>query len=150
MNKNYTLKELVKVYAETYCQTGRDAGIKAVLDFIGYELPKDKEREVFEKWCESRQPLVNHVLAKEDQFAAWKAGRDELRKAGCSAQCRDTKTEPDWTPWSGGSKSPIVEKHTRYEVKFRDGEKWVYTQNNLRWSHDGTAGDIMAYRILES
>ena len=99
MNKNYTLKELADIgakAAEDECSTmavsrghedfgidaqAREAFTKAVLDAIGYEFPKDEEWEAFERWCESRQPLVNHVLAKEDQFAAWKAGREGLRQA---------------------------------------------------------------------
>lgn len=151
MNKNYTLKELVKVYEETYCQTGRDAGIKAVLDFIGYELPKDEEREAFDVWWkENRIAYCN----EEHAFQLWKAGREELRKAGCSAQCEDNSAMffvgGTWIPWSGGDKSPIVGLQTRYEVKFRDGVIHPYTQNNLRWRHRGSFDDIMAYRILES
>lgn len=54
----------------------REAFAKAILDAIGYQLPKDEEREAFDAWCET-----NHKLATTDQFEAWKAGREELRKA---------------------------------------------------------------------
>lgn len=152
MNKNYTLKELVKVYAETYCQTGRDAGIKAVLDFIGYELPKDEEREAFDVWWkENRIAYCN----EEHAFQLWKAGREELRKKVCSDKCEETKTEPEWwepawIPWDGGDKSPIPGKQTRYEVKDRDGVIHTCTQNNfVRGEHSDPCADIIAYRILD-
>lgn len=123
MNKNYTLKELAdiaKAAAEKANKESQEVQwsavmakadrpgfiwsetVKAVLDAIGYEFPKDEERDAFERWCELRKPLVNHVLAKEDQFAAWKAGREELRKEVCSDRCEDAKTEPAWIPWAGG------------------------------------------------
>lgn len=167
MNKNYTLKELADIGLNAACQfepnskfplsfqNYREAFTKAILDAIGYQLPKDAEREAFDAWCNA-----NHKLATTDQFEAWKAGREELRKAGCSAQCRDTQTEPAWIldkqpvfpawiPWYGGDKSPIVGEQTRYEIEYRDGARTICTRNTLRWSHNGTAGDIMAYRILE-
>lgn len=132
----------------------REAFTKAILDAIGYEFPKDAEREAFDAWCNA-----NHKLATTNQFEAWKAGRDELRRAinkpsystpeqiEKSIQNLTTK-EPAWIPWSGGDKSPIV-RQQRYEVKFRDGVIHPYTQNNLRWRHRGSFDDIIAYRILD-
>ena len=146
MNKTYTLKELVKVYKETFYQTGRDAGIKAVLDFIGYELPKDEEREAFDDWWKANRIAYCN---EEHAFQLWKAGRKELLKAQALAKEPDTKTEPAWIPWPGGDKSPIVGQQTRYQIEYRDGAKTICTHNSLRWSHNGTVGDIIAYRILE-
>lgn len=144
MNNKYTLKELVKVYEKTYYQTGREAGIKAVLDFIGYEFPKDAEREAFDAWYQAAQIPQGETQA----FAAWKAGREELLKTQALAKEPDT-SEPAWIPWPGGDKSPIVGEQ-RYEVKYRDGVMHTYTQNNvLCWRHSGTCADIIAYRILE-
>lgn len=144
MNNKHTLKELVKVYEKTYYQTGREAGIKAVLDFIGYEFPKDEEREAFDAWCNA-----NHKLATTDQFEAWKAGREELLKTQALAKEPDTKTEPAWIPWHGGFKSPINGLQTRCEIQCRDGTRVINDHNMFRWIHINTPSDIIAYRILE-
>lgn len=174
MNKNYTLKELADIgakAAENECSTmavsrghedfgidaqAREAFAKAVLDAIGYEFPKDEEREAFERWCESRQPLVNHVLAKEDQFAAWKAGREELRRA---LEIRDARTEqehaaeleePAWIPWGGGE-CPLPDTVKRWEYRNRDGFESIdpAPPKSYRWIHTGDCDDIIAYRVLE-
>lgn len=161
MNKNYTLKELADIGLSAACQfepnskfplsfqNYREAFVKAILDAIGYELPKNAEREAFDAWCKA-----NHKLATTDQFEAWKAGREELRKGDCSDQCEDPKTEPEWwepewISWNGGDKSPIVEKQTRYEVEFREGSRHTLTRDVLDWSHNGSICDIVAYRILD-
>ena len=92
-NKNYTLEELAEIGAtEAYsclpdvgmmCLFGpasphqlaaRKAFTKAILDAIGYEFPKDEDREAFDAWAKA-----NNKLATTDQFEAWKAGREELR-----------------------------------------------------------------------
>lgn len=99
MNKTYTLKELADIGAKaaqeelpatcfemivglkvTYPEhsKAREAFTKAILDAIGYQLPKDEEREAFEKWYEC---VPTFGEAKEVIFASWKAGREELRKA---------------------------------------------------------------------
>lgn len=136
-------------------EEARMLALKRVLDAVGYKFPKDEEREAFDAWC-----AANHKLGTTDQFEAWKAGREELRKAVCSDKCEDSKTEPawipwhgdecpmKWIPWHGGSKSPITGARTRYEIEYRDGAKTICTHNTLRWSHNGTAGDIIAYRII--
>lgn len=219
MNKTHTLKELADMFAYerrralNNCQSVEQArllALKRVLDAVGYEFPKDEEREAFDAWYQAAQIPQGETQA----FAAWKAGRELLRKEVCSDQCednsawipwgggecpisnnvkrwqyrkrngfivenpgfkpenynwkskgesddiiayrildsdqsKDTKTEPAWIPWSGGDKSPIVGLRTRYEVEYRDGAKAICVQNTLRWAHTGTAGDIIAYRILE-
>lgn len=165
MNNKYTLKELADIGAKASLQhiTGtyaamavsdrssawererpaREAFTKAILDAIGYEFPKDEEREAFDVWCEA-----NNKLNTPGAFEIWKAGREELLKTQALAKEPDT-TEPAWIPWSGGDKSPITGKQTRYEVEYRDGAKAICVQNTLRWAHLRTAGDIIAYRILE-
>jgi hypothetical protein len=158
MNKNYTLKELVDIYNfvrkealrnDQSTVEARELALKYVLNTIGYEFFIDEERQTFDDWCNA-----NSKLATTDQFAAWKAGREELRKEGCSDQCRDTKTEPEWwepewITWHGGDKSPIIGQQTKYEVECRSGLRSIWITNSLRWSHIGSVGDIIAYRILD-
>ena len=156
MNKTHTLKELADMFAYerrralTNCQSVEEARLLAlrhVLDAIGYEFPKDEEREAFDAWC-----AANHKLATTDQFEAWKAGREELLKTQALAKEPDTKTEPAWIPWNGGDKSPIVGRRTKYQVQYRDGVKSICVQKTLSaqcWSHSGTYSDIIAYRILK-
>lgn len=155
MNNKYTLKELADMFAYERtralknCQSVKEARLLAlrhVLDTIGYEFPKDAEHEAFYTWWKANRIAYCN---EEHAFQLWKAGREELRKEVCSDQCRDTKTEPDWIPWGGGDKSPIPGKQTRYEVEYRDGAKAICVQNTLRWAHTGTAGDIIAYRVLD-
>ena len=100
MNKNHTLKELADIGAKAASVTqmyendthlvqmnkgsygfnrdtpARETFAKAVLDAVGYEFPKDEEREAFDAWA-----TANNKLATTDQFEAWKAGREELRRA---------------------------------------------------------------------
>lgn len=157
MNNKYTLKELADIGLSAACQfepnskfplsfqNYREAFTKAILDAIGYEFPKDEEREAFDVWCEA-----NNKLNTPGAFEIWKAGREELLKTQALAKESDTKTEPAWIPWNGGDKSPIVGQQTKFEVKFRGGVRRTYTQNNvLCWRHSGTCADIIAYRILE-
>lgn len=165
MNKNYTLKELADIGAKAansclpegvrmcvlsgsppHHVVARQAFTKAILDTIGYEFPVDAEREAFAKWWATSN--LQTFCNAEDAFKAWKAGREELRKEVCSDQCEETKTEPAWIPWHGGDKSPIVEKQTRYEVEFREGSRHTLTRDVLDWSHNGSLGDIIAYRII--
>ena len=168
MNKNYTLKELADIGAKAansclpegvrmcvlsgsppHHVVARQAFTKAILDTIGYEFPKDAEREAFDVWWkENRIAFCN----EEHAFQLWKAGREELRKEDCSDQCEDPKTEPAWIPWHGGDKSPIVEKQTKFEIKYRDGIMEIYNQRQnlpLDWEHCGKHYDIVAYRILD-
>lgn len=91
MNKNYTLKELADIGLNAACQfepnsqfplsfqNYREAFTKAILDAIGYEFPKDEEREAFAKWWETSN--LQTFRNADDAFKAWKAGREELRRA---------------------------------------------------------------------
>lgn len=128
----------------------REAFAKAILDAIGYKLPKDEEREAFERWCQSQQPLLNDTLAKEYQFAAWKAGREELRKEVCSDKCEYSKTEPAWIPWNGGE-CPLPDTVKKWEVRFRDGFEFIRSEEPrcYAWSHREMLSDIIAYRVWE-
>lgn len=88
--KTYTLKELADIGLNAACQfepnsqfplsfqNYREAFTKAILEAIGYELPKDEEREAFAQWWETSK-LYTFCNA-DDAFKAWKAGREELRK----------------------------------------------------------------------
>lgn len=131
-------------------QNPQEVFTQAILDAIGYKLPKDEEREAFERWCQSQQPLLNDTLAKEYQFAAWKAGREELRKEVCSDKCEDSKTEPAWIPWNGGE-CPLPDTVKRWEVRFRDGFEFIRSEEPrcYAWSHGEMLSDIIAYRVWE-
>lgn len=185
MNKTYTLKELADIGAKASLQhiTGtyaamavsdrssawererpaREAFTKAILDAIGYQLPKDEEREAFEKWYECAQTFGE---AKEVIFASWKAGREELRKSQsldkqpgysmppsyAGITLLGTKpNEPEWIPWNGG-KCPLSDKVKKWEYKMRNG--WclpagVGSPKFYRWNHVGSDHDIIAYRVWE-
>lgn len=177
MNKNYTLKELADMFASVHREAlsngqsiagARELALKHILDAIGYEFPKDAEREAFDAWWKANRIAFCN---EEHAFQLWKAGREELRQAinkpsySTPEQIDEsiqnlTPTEPAWIldkqpvvpawiPWYGGDKSPIVGEQTRYEVECRSGARNIWNTNFLRWSHDGSLGDIMAYRILE-
>ncbi len=152
MNKNYTLKELAEIYMgspmpESACTNTVRAGIQKVLDAIGYEFPKDEEREAFEQWLESNPKRSSN----DDLLEAWKAGREELRKEFCSDKCEDAKPkEPAWIPWAGGE-CPLPDTVKRWEIKCRDGVTFVLSSapRCYKWSHEGICGDIVAYRVWE-
>ncbi|GEM_PF-3747863 len=53
-----------------------------------------------------------------------------------------------WIPWGGGE-CPVHD-HVEYEVKYRDGATFVgRLASSCFWDHDGTEGDIIAYRIVK-
>lgn len=153
MNKNYTLKELADIGLNAACQfepnskfplsfqNYREAFTKAILDAIGYEFPKDEEREAFHAWCSSVRLEKSDY---DDLFEAWKAGREELRRA----QLLDKQpAEPAWIPWEGGE-CPL-EDGMIWEAKLRSGTHVKAKGLACRWNHNGRAGDIVAYRVLE-
>ena len=151
MNKNYTLKELADIGAKAGHSWERDWSIstneaftKAILDAIGYELPKDEEREAFHAWCGSGRLEKSDY---DDLFEAWKAGREELRRA----QSLDKQpTEPAWIPWEGGE-CPLGDGVKRWEVMFVGGYK-VLTElppSKYYWIKDSDMADIVAYRVWE-
>lgn len=153
MNKNYTLKELADIGAKAGHSWERDWSIstneaftKAILDAIGYEFPKDEEREAFERW---RAGLVLHP--EEAAFEAWRAGREELRKESCSVKCGDAKPkEPAWIPWEGGE-CPLGDGVKEWEGRMRNGIIGKAFGNGLgtNWTHTGHPLDIVAYRVWE-
>lgn len=167
MNKNYTLKELADMFASVHREAlsngqsiagARELALKHILDAIGYEFPKDAEREAFDAWWKANRIAFCN---EEHAFQLWKAGREELRQAinkpsystpeqiDESIQNLTTK-EPAWIPWGGGDKSPIPGKQTKFEVEFRGGVRRILNQSTLLcWQHHDTAVDIIAYRILD-
>lgn len=106
MNKNYTLKELVDIGARAanlqhvVGVVAREAFAKAILDAIGYEFPKDEEREAFAKWWETSN--LQTFCNADDAFEAWKAGREELRRSQSLDKKPTEPAEPAWISWSGG------------------------------------------------
>lgn len=175
--QKYTLKELADIGAKAAYmavegtkmslidssedQPAREAFVKAILDAIGYEFQKDDEREAFDAWCET-----NHKLATTDQFEAWKAGREELRKSQsldkqpsysmppsyAGITLLGTKpNEPEWIPWNGGE-CPLSDKVKKWEYK----ERWNHnpvagrgSPKSYRWKHFESGHDIIAYRVWE-
>lgn len=141
-------------------ENARLAFTKAILDAIGYEFPKDEEREAFDVWWKDNKiAYVN----ENDAFKAWKAGREELRKAinkpsysmppsYAGITLLGTKpNEPEWIPWNGG-KCPLSDKVKKWEYKMRNG--WclpagVGSPKFYRWNHVGSDHDIIAYRVWE-
>lgn len=51
-----------------------------------------------------------------------------------------------WKDWAGG-KSPVA-FDTKVEVTLRDGASIKAAAESLRWSHEGSAEDILAYRVI--
>jgi hypothetical protein len=49
-----------------------------------------------------------------------------------------------WIKWEGGA-CPVNE-YTVVEVELRNGNRMKHGAWLLRWSHDATVGDIVAYR----
>lgn len=158
MNKNYTLKELAEIYMgspmpESACTNTIRAGIQKVLDAIGYEFPKDEEREAFERWQKSMLQGFggDQYSFEKAAFEAWKAGREELRRATAIPVCAvnpDAKPkEPAWIPWEGGE-CPLGDGMI-WEAKLRSGTHVKAKGLACRWDHNGRAGDIVAYRVLE-
>lgn len=165
MNKNYTLKELADIGAKAayscmpdgvrmcvlngappHHVVARQAFTKAVLDAIGYEFPKDEEREAFERWQKSMLQGFggDQYSFEKAAFEAWKAGREELRRA----QLLDKQpAEPAWIPWEGG-KCPLGDGMI-WEAKFRSGTLVKGEGRACRWNHLGVDGDIVAYRVWE-
>lgn len=164
MNKNYTLKELADLFA--YKRRGaladgqsiegaRMLALRHVLSAIGYEFPKDEEREAFERWL-SEQGDGFHPCGDADKaFTVWQAGREELRRAQMTAkEPGETKTEPAWIPWEGGE-CPLPDTVKRWEYRTRGGQCFLSgaTPKSYRWWHcDDThfnIDDIVAYRVWE-
>jgi hypothetical protein len=180
--QKYTLKELADIGAKASLQhiTGtyaamavsdrssawererpaREAFTKAILDAIGYELPKDEEREAFHAWCGSGMLEKSDY---DDLFEAWKAGREELRKAinnpsyamppsYAGITLLGTKpNEPAWIPWNGGE-CPLSDKVKKWEYKERWNHNPVAGKGSpkyYRWKHFESGHDIIAYRVWE-
>lgn len=171
MNKNYTLKELADIgqmaahmklngfdrmylhpdgpYFEAH-RPAREAFTKAILDAIGYEFPKDEEREVFERWI-AEQGDGFHPCGDEDKaFLVWKAGREELRRSQSLDKRPTEPVEPAWIPWSGGE-CPLPDTVKRWEFRYRDGfiSANPMMPSKYHWRHEGSKHDIIAYRVWE-
>lgn len=178
MNTKHTLKELADIGAKAansklptarYQMTvglvstypdhaeAREAFTKAILDAIGYEFPKDEEREAFERWL-SEQGDGFHPCGDIDKaFTVWKAGREELRKDLAKDQEEPlqtqppSKTNPAWIPWEGGV-CPLPDRVKKWEYKNRDGfstDLPIDRPSLYRWYHTGAYDDILAYRFWE-
>lgn len=144
----------------------REAFTKAILDAIGYEFPKDEEREAFDAWWKDNKiAYVN----ENDAFKAWKAGREELRKsqsldkqpsysmppsyAGITL-LGATPNEPEWILWNGGE-CPLSDKVKKWEYKVQNGAPFMteYKPFTYRWWHSDQPfhreDNIIAYRVWE-
>lgn len=180
--QKYTLKELADIGAKASLQhiTGtyaamavsdqssawergrpaREAFTKAILDAIGHEFPKDEEREAFDVWWKDNKIVY---VNEDDAFKAWKAGREELRKAinkpsysmppsYAGITLLGTKpNEPAWIPWNGGE-CPLSDKVKKWEYKERWNHNPVAGRGSpkcYRWKHFESGHDIIAYRVWE-
>lgn len=163
MNKTYTLKELADIglkaatayfldndkEARTVAdiwkkdEFARQSFTKAILDAIGYDFPKNEDREAFEDWLK-----YNPCWDKRDEdvaFLAWKAGREELRR---KEYLDKQPSEPAWIPWEGGE-CPLPDGVT-FEFKRRDGlASKMINDGCFRWKHLAQPDDILAYRVIE-
>jgi hypothetical protein len=122
----------------------REAFVKAVLDAVGYKFPVNPECEAFVKWYEESDVLEGDYQA---YLTAWKAGREELRKAQRLAK-EPAQTENDgWIDWPGGD-CP-VDRNVTVQVQYR-ADDFGDTGNacSFRWNHSGKASDIIAYKIV--
>lgn len=150
MKKKYTLKELADIGVlesakHSNHQKAREAFTKAILDTIGFELPKDEEREAFDAWWGN----IDHYPGDDDEvFAVWKAGREELRRAQMTAK------EPGWIPWAGGE-CPLPDTVKRWEIKAKNGAVYLTDRkpSTYLWWHSERDGfsqeNIVAYRVIE-
>lgn len=180
MNKNYTLRELADIAKNAAKEANEESResqwgvvmsvserpafiltrvVKAILDVIGYEFPKDEEREAFDAWYENAQISKSHNI---QAFEIWKAGREELRRSQMMAKeppvmekplpaYGEVKTEPAWIPWNGGE-CPLSDEVKRWQYKSRDGfimDCSSYEPQSYKWNHDGKFDDIIAYRVWE-
>ena len=185
MNKTYTLKELADIAESTAKDADKNSKeskwgskltekerwgfiwrevTKSILDAIGYEFPKDEEREAFHAWCGSGRLEKSDY---DDLFEAWKAGREELRRDQMIAKeqpeavkskyhYRGTKLEnisfekePAWIPWAGGE-CPL-EDGVKFEYRMRNGDcsGICYHATRHEWEHEGSGYDIVAYLAWE-
>ena len=121
----------------------REAFARAVLDVVGYKVPVDPEREAFDKWTkETGSPESDFI------FAAWKAGREELRKAQMLDKEPAQPENDGWKDWPGGE-CPVGDNVT-VQVQYR-AEDFGDTGNagGFRWNLTGKASDIVAYKIVK-
>lgn len=175
MNKNYTLKELAdiaKAAAEEANKESRASewGVamptsnrpafiltrvtQAILDAIGYEFPKDEEREAFERWLAEQGDGFHPCGDVGKAFLVWKAGREALRLALAKDEEEPTQ-EPAWIPWNGGE-CPLPDTVKRWQYRFRyQGQRDCpefggdTSPSNFRWAHEEGNDDIIAYRVWE-
>lgn len=89
-----------------------------------------------------KEVLVDWLIQNAD------AVRDALKPYDSGVRVAE-KPKVDWISWCGGD-MPLPHG-TRIEARHRDGEENVDTAGGAfskRWSHNGFAGDIVAYRVL--
>ena len=121
-------------------------------------------KELLEALKEARRAIGDHY-APDDCYATGpltgNGYRDLVECPACSAiamyEAVIAKAEvflaasqpstDGWIPWAGG-KCPIP-NGTKYFVRLRIGEEYCDDMaGDWRWNHYGTAGDIIAYRIV--
>ena len=95
-----------------------------------------------------RGPTIDEVIAKvmEDTLGSGvglyvvNLRRDEVEKPA--------KREHHWCTWLGGPQPHESFGLKKVEIKMRGGETSVQNPNpgHTRWDHQGTAGDVMAWR----
>ncbi len=75
---------------------------------------------------------------------AWRPGREYRRHPDDQDP---PATEKPWIDWVGGDKGPSKPKFV--QVRLRDGTIDDGSPDGYDWAHGGTAGDIVAYRVVK-
>lgn len=72
-------------------------------------------------------------------IVAWKYAADKISDAN------------PWRPWHPSDKHerPLVGADTFVKVRFRTGNEHEYRAVTVRWSHEGTGGDIVAWKYAD-
>lgn len=94
---------------------------------------------------------LKHDAIEDLRKARWYLDREIAQREKAQAAVLTApaiRTGPEWTVWTGGDQ-PVMDG-TLVEVKRRDVTRLSRIARTLRWSHDGLATDIVAYRIIEA
>ena len=87
-------------------------------------------------------------LLREIRNAVVKPMPDMMTKDASGAAIEPEPNADGWMPWSGGE-CP-VDQGALASIQLRDGYRAdIRTPRSFRWDHDGSDGDIIAYKLAE-
>lgn len=133
------------------CATAYDlASERNTLDGLWAET-KDRLDAALAQVARLREAL--QAFVDDADGAALVRGRDIEKARAALAETADTPAAPPaddgWIKWEGGE-CPVGTKDL-VQVQFRIGdENRTRIAYRLDWEHEGTAADIVAYRIVEA